>query len=147
MVSYGFLMKDLIEFYDVRGPYLTDLTYVNYMNQLEFFKHMGPHFTLRYKNLVLGFIGIIKLHKGVGQVWLMLRDDIKKYSKILLKDLKFLLNKFGFEYHRLQCDVKTNHISWIKILNYLGFRAESQMYQFYPDKSNAYMMVVHNYGC
>lgn len=83
--------------------------------------------------------GAIQLWPGVGEIWMLVRRDLKDYRISFVKTAKFkhreLVERYGML--RLQAIVNVNFAEGITMARMFGFRCEGYLHCFLPDGSDA----------
>ncbi len=100
-----------------------------------------PHencYTAIYESAIVGVGGMIILWDGVGEVWLMLTADCKKYGIFGIVAFEALRKKVDelIEEHkmrRVQATIRTDFPKAKKMIKALGFELEGIMRAYAPD--------------
>lgn len=91
---------------------------------------------------IVGLMGVVKMHEGVGHLWSVMTPKIATYAKsatrIFKKVLKYIINIHSL--HRIQCEVLAKERSWIRWLQIFGFEIEGVMEKYTTDKQNVIRM-------
>lgn len=102
----------------------------------------GPAYTGMVGDLVIGSCGLMIMHRGVAQAWLVGSDHIARhpvcFHVLLKRGLAASQDDLGL--HRIQCAVYEDvPRTWHKWIEALGFLFEAPMAAFGPNKQDAYL--------
>lgn len=113
-----------------------------------------PHLQIPDKNCItaiwgekiVGIGGLMIYWNGRGRLWLMMTADCKKdglNGVIALSTIREKIEELiiGNNLWRVEATIECNFTQAIKMIEFLGFKRESKMKYFLPDKSDAYMYV------
>jgi hypothetical protein len=103
-------------------------------------------YTVIYESAIVAVGGLQVKWEGVGLLWLMLTADCRKHGIYGLLALEAIKDKMEFlikknNLWRAEAAVRTEFEQAIKMIEFFGFKRESTMEQYMPDKSDAYLYV------
>lgn len=130
-VENGKNLKIRKEQYDFTG-----FDVINYIKVMQ--NHSTFSCIVVYKDIPLFIVNVIELWQGVGEIYLVVDENITKtFAKCRLSVVKLIknyLNSLG--YARLQCSVKEDFKEGHKFVKFLGFEYEGTMRNYGPSHSN-----------
>lgn len=101
-------------------------------------------YTVIYEGRIVAVGGLYIRWKGVGLLWLMLTADCKKHNfygvlaiDAIKEKMEFLIKKNNL--WRAEAVVRVGFDKAIKMIEFLGFRRESTLEKYMPDKTDAYL--------
>lgn len=89
-------------------------------------------FTLWDGDKVIAICGVVKIHEGVGEIWLILENDKKGDVFAIARNLKRLTDRvFDISpFHRFQSRAPVDNKISNRFLNFLGFEKEGILKQY-----------------
>lgn len=105
---------------------------------LRAFRYRGITFSWVQKTDVLGVCGVMPQWKGVGEAYMFLSPLFKKNKIRCIKDIRHYLNLIAkqLQLHRVHCQVIKEFDDAVKLAKFLGFKQESIMEKFGPNKED-----------
>jgi RimJ/RimL family protein N-acetyltransferase len=107
----------------------------------------GPSWLYRDPQGILqGAGGGIKLRKGVVWVWILTTEEIKKNRKGMVKAIKNGLKEMQtiWKPHRVEAECLESNEVYNEFLKYMGFKRESLMTAYGPNKEDYIRYVIIN---
>ena len=103
-------------------------------------------YTVIYESKIVAVGGMQLEWEGVGLFWLMLTTDCKKYGLHGLFALDAIREKTEYlikenNLWRAYAVVRTDFPQAIKMMKFLGFKRESTLEKYMPDKTDGFMYV------
>ena len=99
-----------------------------------------------YESHIVAVGGLYIRWEGVGLLWLMLTADCKKYNfygvlalDAIKEKMEFLISENNL--WRAEAVVRVGFHKAIKMIEFLGFRRESTLEKYMPDKTDGYLYV------
>lgn len=89
-------------------------------------------FTLWDRNRVIAICGVVTMHEGVGEIWLILEDDKNGDRFKIARNLKKLTDAVFKEssFHRFQSRAPVDEKVSNRFLAFLGFKKEGVLEQY-----------------
>jgi len=107
---------------------------------LETYARVGEIWGARKDGNTVAFAGIHPVWQGVGQVWLLFNKEAEALGKSVIKETKRVLQLyFDNGCRRLQTYVLADKEVAVRFIEFLGFKQEGLMKNFYKDKSDVYI--------
>jgi len=101
----------------------------------------GVSFTTVYNSRVVACAGIERMWEGVGQAWALCVNDIGKiHMNPSANRNKF--REIAKPFHRVQAPLRADLPAGVSFAKYMGFKQESVMKRYNPDKTDALMYVL-----
>lgn len=100
----------------------------------------GPAYTLRCLDKPVLCGGVQILWEGVGEAWVLMIDEIEKYTVAhrMVKDiLEYIISTFHL--HRVQAYARADKPEFARYLEYMGFKKEAKCRKFESDGTDAYL--------
>ena len=103
-------------------------------------------YTVIYENRIVAVGGLYVRWEGVGLLWLMLTADCKKdnFHGVLAIDAIKQKTDHLIEHNNLwraEAVVRVGFDAAVKMIEFLGFKRESVMEKYMPDKTDGYLYV------
>ena len=103
-------------------------------------------YAVLYEGALVAVGGLYVKWQGVGVLWLMLTDECKKDGVHALRALEAIKEKTNYLIEanglwRAEALVRVEFKKAIKMIQYLGFKRESEMEKCFPDKTDGFMYV------
>lgn len=94
------------------------------------------------KGITIAIGGVLPIHRGTGQVWIVgceyMRKHIKEFTRSV-KELKVLAMD-SLNLHRLQAEVLVSKPSWVRWAKAFGLKEEGVMRQWTHNKEDVVML-------
>jgi len=89
-------------------------------------------FTLCDQNRIIAICGVITIHQGVGEIWLILEDNKSGNTFKIARSLKRLTDSIFRQsyFHRFQSRASADNKVENRFLRFLGFEKEGILKQF-----------------
>lgn len=98
-----------------------------------------------HNSVILGVFGVQVIWEGRGQFWLMMVDDFKEHINgmkallIMKQKVNWLIEKNKL--WRAEAIIRPDFPQAIKMIEFLGFKRESMLEKYMPDKTDGYLYV------
>jgi hypothetical protein len=94
------------------------------------------------QELVVAIGGLMNSRAGMGQLWIMGSDDIRRYARSFTKLIRELRDPLMEELnmHRIQAEVLVEEPTWIRWAHLFGMKEEGIMRQFTEDRKDCILM-------
>jgi len=99
---------------------------------------MSIGFSMVEGDKVLGCCGVIKMWHGVGTMWMMVSEELKKRPRLLLTTAReiTMLIAVNHRFHRLELFMNPELKKHIRFIEALGFTFEGRMIKHTVDKKD-----------
>ncbi len=89
-------------------------------------------------NTVLGCYGIDEMWPGVGEFWALFSPDIIARSIEVCRLIKSEVERMSIEYHRVQCHIRNDFYSSLRMIQWLGFNEDCICKKYTQDSADCY---------
>ncbi len=138
------LDKEFLEFTQ-RARGLEGMDPEEAVNVLHHYAQQGPSWVVRGRDGKIELAGGgVELRKGVVWVWILSTDKIKDYRFSMVKAIKQGLEELRELYspHRIEAECLKDNETYNSFLSYLGFKVESLMKHYGPNKEDYVRYVI-----
>jgi hypothetical protein len=134
--------KSHISYFDLEAEVQISQTLLDSEAAIEHQAKIGPAFTVYLKHQPLIIFGLIPFWSGVAELWSVIDDRARRYPKSLTIGSKTFCDiaMISMGLHRLQITIKTDLVRNFQWATRIGFKKESVLKNFGPDKTDFFMM-------